>query len=66
MFNSGYHLFMPPDDTYRMFSLRLPVDLDAELRRKAQQHDRSAGAELRSALREHLEAQTKPVTERQP
>jgi len=46
---------MPPDDTYTMFSLRLPVDLDAELRRKAQQHDRSAGAELRSALREHIE-----------
>ncbi len=45
---------MPPNDEFRVFSLRLPADLDAELRRKAQQHDRSAGAELRSVLREHI------------
>jgi len=48
---------MPITDEERDFhtlTIRLPVDLNDQLRQAAQRHERSAGAELRTILRAHL------------
>ena len=38
-------------------TLRMPTDLFERVRASAAEHDRSAGAEVRTIVREHLEQQ---------
>ena len=53
---------MNDDAEFRALSVRLPVDLHAQLRASAAAHERSWGGEVRAIVREHLEAQ-KSLTE---
>jgi plasmid stability protein len=45
------------DDEFRPMTLRMPTDLFERVRASAAEHDRSAGAEVRTIVREHLEQQ---------
>jgi plasmid stability protein len=42
---------------FRPMTLRMPTDLYERVRASAAQHDRSAGAEVRMIVRQHLEQQ---------
>ena len=45
------------NDSFQVISLRLPTSLAEDLRKAAEQSDRTLGAELRHAARLHLERQ---------
>ena len=53
---------MSDEPEYRALTLRLPPDLFERVRASAAEHDRSAGAEVRMIVREHL-AQKSTSTE---
>jgi plasmid stability protein len=50
-------------DEYHPMTLRMPVVLLEQVRASAAEHDRSAGAEIRVIVRQHLEQQKSLTTE---
>jgi hypothetical protein len=48
---------MSDEAEYRALTLRMPPELFERVRANAAAHDRSAGAEVRMIVREHLEQQ---------
>jgi hypothetical protein len=54
---------MSDEPEFRALTLRMSPELYAQVRASAVEHDRSAGAEVRMIVREHLEQQ-KSATER--
>jgi hypothetical protein len=53
---------MSAEAEFRALTLRMPPDLFDRVRASAAEHDRSAGAEVRMLVREHL-AQKSTTTE---
>ena len=53
---------MSDEPEFRALTLRMPPELYARVRASAAEHDRSAGAEVRMIVREHL-AQKSTTTE---
>jgi plasmid stability protein len=53
---------MTDEPEFRALTLRMPPELYARVRASAAEHDRSAGAEVRMIVREHL-AQKSTTTE---
>jgi plasmid stability protein len=54
---------MSDEPEFRALTLRMPPELYERVRASAAEHDRSAGAEVRVIVREHL-AQKSTATER--
>ena len=48
---------MSDESEFRALTLRMPPELYERVRASAAEHDRSAGAEVRTIVREHLEQQ---------
>jgi plasmid stability protein len=50
-----------PADPLEVLSISVPASLAADIRALAKDHDRSISAEVRQAIRAHLETQTTPA-----
>lgn len=57
---------MSDEPGYRALTLRMPPDLFERVRGAATEHDRSAGAEVRMIVREHLAQKSAPTEKATP
>ena len=55
---------MSDEPEFRALTLRMPPDLFERVRASAAEHDRSAGAEVRMIVRQHLKQQKSAPTEK--
>ena len=57
---------MSDEAEFRALTLRMPPELYERVRASAAQHDRSAGAEVRVIVREHLAQKSAPTEKAAP